>query len=100
MWQIEREHMSTEPVSNSTLPSGMNEILQQIKPVVDEFVSFIEGKSSREVALKSFHKFMVITLPPPMRPSKDLATSILKSSITGFANIPQLMASMAVLLEE
>jgi hypothetical protein len=35
-----------------------------------------------------------------LKPSKDLAKSLIKAPLTGFANIPQLMAAMVILLEE
>jgi hypothetical protein len=89
--------MSNAPVNPS---NPAQEMMKQIEPVVSSFVTFIDGKITRDEALKLFYSFMLKTLPPPLKVQKELATSLVKAPLTGFANIPQLMAAMVVLLEE
>jgi len=91
--------MSNAPV-NPNAPQAAQDLMKQIEPVVKDFATFLEGKITRDEALKLFYSFMIKTLPPPLKASKELATSIIKAPLTGFANIPQIMAAMVVLLEE
>ena len=89
-------------MSNAPINPGnpAQDMMKQIEPIVGQFVKFADGEIGREEALKLFYDFMLKTLPPPLKPSKDLAKSLLKAPLTGFANIPQLMAAMVILLEE
>jgi hypothetical protein len=89
--------MSNAPVNPS---NPAQEMMKQIEPVIAQFIKFTDNEIGRDEALKLFYDFMLKTLPPPLKPSKDLAKSLIKAPLTGFANIPQLMAAMVILLEE
>lgn len=75
-------------------------MMASISPVVAKFSEYTEGKITREEAILLFYDFMQKTLPPQLRPTKELATSIVKSPMTGFANIPQVMSAMVILLQQ
>lgn len=75
-------------------------MLVAVSPVISEFSGITDGKIDRKRALDLFYEFMNKTLPPQMRPTKELATSVVKSPMNGYSSIPQVMTAMVVLLQE
>jgi hypothetical protein len=88
----------------SSIPPGvqnsMNEMLTTVAPIITEFSGLCDGKIDRKKAMDLFYDFMQKTLPPQMRPTKELATSVVKSPVNGYSSIPQVMIAMVVLLQE
>lgn len=84
----------------SSVQNSMNEMLVAVSPVISEFSGITDGKIDRKRALDLFYEFMNKTLPPQMRPTKELATSVVKSPMNGYSSIPQVMTAMVVLLQE
>lgn len=77
-----------------------SDMMAAVGPVVAKFSEYPEGKITKAEAKDLFIEFMKVTLPKQLQPTRDLATSLVKAPMNGFAQIPQIMAAMVTLLQD